>query len=273
MSSAMRNAVSRILKPAAAAAVLGIAGFVMAPSAKASMITFELVPTSASSGTVSGQAVNLTGPGTVNFNVVAVLHNGTDTAADVGLQGAGLSILSDSGGSLGTLAMQVPASGPFLNPVNYVGTPSGTPVGTNVGPDQVGVQNADSTDQFIVGTSSGNSVDAAPNASGDLTQIFGTGTYTVTASSGSTTVIPVIHLDSRTFGGGRLMYHFDWQGHFFQLNGTGAGTEDSVALAQPISNPFDTQGFSVAIQPVPEPGSLALAGLGGLGLLLRRRRK
>jgi len=55
------------------------------------------------------------------------------------------------------------------------------------------------------------------------------------------------------------------------LNGTGAGNEDNAVLAQPISNPFDVQGFSVSL--TPEPGSLALAGLGGLGLLLRRRRK
>jgi len=270
MSSAMRNAVSRILKPAAAAAVLGIAGFVMAPSAKASMVTFEVVPQSASSGTVSGQNVNLTGPGTVTFNIVAVLHNGTDTTADVGLQGAGLTIRSDSGGSLGTLALTPPATGSFANPANYAGTPSGSPLGTNIGPDTAGVANADSTDQYLVYTANNVGADAAPNANGDLTQIFGTGTFTVNASSGSTTVTPVIHLDSRTFGSNRLLYHFDLQGHFFQLNGDGSGTEDSAVIT-PISNPFDVQGFNVTV--APEPGSLALAGLGGLGLLLRRRRK
>jgi len=263
---------SRVLKAATAVAVMGLFGLAMAPAAHASLITFELVPTGSSNGSVNGQSVSLTGPGTINFNIVAVLHNGTDTTADVGLQQAGLSVLSDSGGSLGTLALQTPGTtSPFFNPTNYAGTPSGTPVGTDVGPDQPGVQNQDSTDQFLVGTSNSSAVLGTPDANGDLSQIFGTGTFTVTASSGSTTVIPVVHLDSRTIGPSRLMYHFTQQGNIYDLNGTGAGTENSAVLATPISNPFDTQGFSVTL--TPEPGSLALAGLGGLGLLLRRRRK
>lgn len=271
MSSVMRKRVSRILKPAAAVAVLGIAGFVMAPSASASLVTFELVPQSATNGTVSGQSVSMSGPGTVNFNIIAVLHNGTDTTSDVGLQQTKISVTSDSGGSLGLLSLQTPTTGAFSNQTNFVGAPTGTPPGTDVGPDRVGTTNTDTTDQFTVATTSNLPNDQAPAANGDLTVPVGTGVFTVTASSGSTTVTPVLHVDSRTSGGGRLVYEFDFQGHFYALNGNGAGTEDLAALAQPISNAFDTQGFSVAL--TPEPGSLALAGLGGLGLLLRRRRK
>jgi len=267
----MRERLSRILKPAAAAAVLGIAGFVMAPSASASMITFELVPQSATNGSVSGQSVSMNGPGTVNFNILAVFHNGTDTTADVGLQNAKISVTSDSGGSLGLLALQTPTTGIFAGAANYNGTPTGTPPGTDIGPDQPGVPNNNSTDQYTVATTTFLPNDQAPASNGDLTQQIGTGTFTVSAASGSTTVTPVIHLDSRTSGSGRLVYQFDYQGHFFALNGTGAGNEDNAVLAQPISNPFDVQGFSVSL--TPEPGSLALAGLGGLGLLLRRRRK
>ena len=270
MSSVMRERLSRILKPAAAAAVLGIAGFVMAPSASASMITFELVPQSATNGSVSGQSVSMSGPGTVNFNILAVFHNGADTTADVGLQNAKISVTSDSGGSMGTLALQTPTTGIFAGNTDYNGTPSGTPVGTDIGPDRTGVPNNDSLDQYTVATTTGLPNDQAPAANGDLTQQIGTGIFTVGATSGSTTVTPVIHLDSRTTGSGRLVYQFDFQGHFYALNGTGAGTEDLNPLAQPISNPFDVQGFTVS---TPEPGSLALAGLGGLGLLLRRRRK
>src|SRR5947208_10560434 len=96
MSSAHRMRVSRTLKPAAVDGVLGLAGSIV-PTAKASLVTLQLVPTSVTGGTAVGQNVTMTGAGTVNFNVVTVIHGTNGSAADDGMQNFGFSITSDSG--------------------------------------------------------------------------------------------------------------------------------------------------------------------------------
>ena len=267
MTIGQRKPFSKALKAAVAAGAVALMGSVFASSAHASLMTIELVPTSASNGTLSGQSVALTGPGTINFNIVAVLH-GVNATTD-GMQQASISMLSDSGGVLGQLSAATSPAFTF-----FLGAQEGTPnPGVDIGPDRPGQFTDSSLDsQTFFPQSATLGTQPAGVASGDASQILGTGTFTVTASSGSTTVQPVLHTEAATNANSE-QFLFTLDGNSYALNGNGSGVKNSSPFSDPTALDVNGGSFSVTVGSTPEPGSLALAGLGGLGLLLRRRRK
>lgn len=271
MASAQRRFSSRALKTAVCGSVLGLVGAVMVPSAKASLVTLELVPTSIASGTgtITGQNVVMAGPGTINFNIVTVIHGSNGSAADDGTEQFGLSILSDSGGALGLLTAAVQS--PFNAATAQNGTPTGTPVGTDIGPDRPASTNNLTTQIFWAQSQSASPVLGTAATTGDFAQVIGTGTYTVDGTLGSTTVDPLPHIDSRSTALGRTI-EVEVDGTVYSLNGNGTG----IVLSGPGTIPagaIDTVGGSINVTVAPEPASIGLAGLGGLGMLLRRRRR
>lgn len=275
MTSGLRKPASKLIKAAAVAGVIGLVGFVMAPTSDASLMTLSAQPVSVTGGTGtiinSPTSVTLVGSGSsVTVNLVAIIHGADSTAIDNGLTGLEGSLLSDSGGSLGTFTFNGYNSqfnGSGQNP-----TPTGTPAGTDLGPDRSGSTNSLTGETIAPISTTTNLVTGVGDGSGNLAFTLGSVTYTVTtSSSGTTTIQPLYHVDSRTNSFGRTI-NFNVAGHQYALNGNGTGFEDSTtAFSDPTS--LDTQGFTVNVVGTPEPGSLALAGLGGLGLLLRRRRK
>jgi len=210
----------------------------------------------------------MTGAGTVNFNVVTVIHGTNGSAADDGMQNFGFSITSDSGANLGTLA------GANVSPFNAAtaqpGTPTGNPVGIDLGPDR-GVANANLRGQlFWPQSANASPVLGTAATTGDFTQIIGTGTFTVSGgSAGTTQLLPLPHIDTSSTLGKTILLEVD--GTTFSLNGNGTGSVLSGPGTIP-ANAIDTTGGAINVTVTPEPASLGLLGLGGLGLLLRRRR-
>ncbi len=271
MTSGLRKPASKLIKAAAVAGVIGLVGFVMAPTSDASLMTLSAQPVSVSGGAInSPTSVTLNSVGSsVTLNLVAIIHGADATAADNGLTGLEGSLLSDSGGSLGTLTFNGYNS--QFNGSGQVPTPTGTPAGTDLGPDRPSTTNSLTGETIAPISTTTNLVTGVGDGSGNLAFTVATITYTATSSTGGTTTIqPLYHVDSRTNSFGRTI-NFNVANHQYSLNGNGTGFEDSTtAFSDPTS--LDTQGFTVNVA-TPEPGSLALAGLGGLGLLLRRRRK
>lgn len=79
-------------------------------------------------------------------------------------------------------------------------------------------------------------------------------------------------LDVRNFGGG-LTTQFD--ANYVPNDGIGRAATYTSGVTSPTSDLADSSGLVTEFmyQPVPEPGILALAGLGGLTLLLKLRRR
>lgn len=263
--------ISGALKAAVAASVLGISGLVAAPSASASVLTVELVPTSATNGNIVGtNEVDITTTGTINFNIVAVLHSQNSTQADDGVNQLGLSLQSDSPNVIGNLTTALNST--FAAGTAQAGTPttaSGTSAssGPDIGPDRAGGAATTGTSLiFYAQTPSGSASLGTAATTGDLSEIVGSGTLTVT-TVGSTNVVPVLHVDSNGLTPGRTE-KFTVDNVSYILNGDGHGTVGGVTGTD--ATLMNVQGFSVVA--TPEPGSLALLGLGGLGLLMRRRR-
>jgi len=269
MTSGLRKPASKLIKAAAVAGAIGLVGFVMAPTSDASLLTLSAQPVSVTGGTIdSPTSVTLNGVGSsVTFNLVGILHGADQTAADNGMLSSDSSIVTDSGGSLGTLTFNGYNS--QFNGSGQLPAPTGTPPGTDLGPDRAGTTNTSRGTTIAATSTTTNLVTGVGDGSGNLAETLASVTYTVTASSGLTTIQPLWHVDTLTSSGARTI-QFSVGGHSYALNGNGTGFEDSVtAVSDPTA--LDTQGFNVTV--APEPGSLALAGLGGLGLLLRRRRK
>lgn len=266
-----RKRFSGLLTAAVSASVAGLIGIALVPTASASVITLEAVPVSATNAdnsptTVSGQNVTLDGPGTVNYNLVAVIHGGTAAQNTDGLLQLSGSLLSESGGSLGTLTYANTAA---FSQTGQNGTPTGTPPGTDIGPDRPGVANSLRSETFFPSSTTLNYVTGTSTDPGDAPFIVGSGTFVVSATSGSTTLQPLFHWDtSNSFG---HTISFEVGGVAYSLNGNGNGTAGPNSVNDPTL--LDTLPANVSIVPTPEPGSVALLGLGGLGLLMRRRRK
>jgi len=67
---------------------------------------------------------------------------------------------------------------------------------------------------------------------------------------------------------------FNWASGFFGLSGIASGVATaSPAPAFPLFGGTALSGFTMDVVPVPEPTSMALAGLGAAALLIFRRRK
>jgi len=179
----------------------------------------------------------ITAPGqVVHFNIVATVTGSDADTTNEGLQTFQGNILGDPATTIGGNFSTVSLSATFTNPPNSnAGT--ATDLNGDGNGDVSGIVGRDAN-----GVAPGNSF------------IVGTVTWTATkANSGS----ELLHWQVKTPG----------------LSPTGNWQED----ASPKGNTAATGAGSYTAGPgvtvaAPEPGSLALLGLGGLGLLLRRRR-
>ena len=275
MTSGLRKPASKLIKAAAVAGAIGLVGFVMAPTSDASLLTLSAQPVSVTgtgSNINSPTSVTLGGVGSsVTFNLVGILHGADQTAADNGMLNSDSSLVTDSGGSLGLLTFNGYNSS-FNGSSGQMPSLTGTPPGTDLGPDRVGSANSSRGNTIAATSTSTQLVTGVGDGSGNLAETLASVTYTVTSSAnGTTTIQPVLHVDSFTSSAGQT-FKFNVAGHQYALNGNGVGFEDNATNFND-STALDTQGFTVNVVGTPEPGSLALAGLGGLGLLLRRRRK
>jgi len=239
----------------AAVAAIGLAG--LSTVAHAGLVV-DLVPTGGTGDAlINGKTVTVgTAGDVIHFNIVATV-SGADAAANEGMQTAFGSAVSTpgSGGAQGNFSAAVPVS-----PFNGANSFGGTVQDLNGLPGlDVGSNNAASSADWIELRS--NSSTAGTGASDTSTFLLGTIDFTVTAApgAGSTTTLSWLpRAGGATTAGG--IWTQDGQ-VANNTTGTLAGHGGSY-----------TGGSAVSIVAAPEPGSLALLGLGGLGLLLRRRR-
>jgi len=221
-----------VLRKFVSGAALSAAALFGVSQANASLVV-SLVPT-------SGNTTNVA-PGTVvNFNVVATITGDGTTDSLTSLYGA---VTSTPGGPVGNAGNFVPNSA-FNNNNSQNGTQqdlNGLP-GLDLGNNNSAV----TTDWIFLRVP-----DATNPASGTDPATFTLGTvqFTVTAANAGTTTVQWVP----------------------RTGTTAAQWHEGTALKTGSSGSY-TAGPGVAVTAAPEPGSLALLGLGGFGLLLRRRR-
>jgi len=263
--NANRNRFVRRLKAAAVVGVFGLVGGSLASNANAALITFDMVATGGSGVVVSNGGKTVTvNSGAVNPTVTveldALFPNTDNNQGNDGLTQAVGSVVSNfgGGGSLtGTFVAQlVPAfQGLGASPgAPVAGTPTGS---TNVGSDTAyGTASTDGT-QFQADSSNSGSPQLGPTGvSGVFRETFGTATFSISSSGAGSTVLQFIPHTTSASGVASHIQQFTSDGTATFVNGNNA----NVAL-----------NGGVTVSAVPEPGSLALLGLGGLGLLRRRR--
>jgi hypothetical protein len=234
----MQQAKFKKMAAIAAASVLG--GFGIAQGS----LTLNLVQDGTNATSVSatpGQTITLDVIGTVT---------GTNGSADEGLQSVDGGILSSKAGFV-TFNDQTSATPSFVAQSPFTSTVQQGVNQSFNGGDMLGTTQGGTSTNAVQARSGGMTIGAtADSASFLLAKV----TFTVAAGATGSTTVSFVPYTSSTGAGSKL--GGTWQ----QDNGaplTGAtGTELS--------------GTAVTIS-APEPGSIALLGLGGLGLLLRRR--
>ena len=201
----------------------------------------------------------------VQLNVVATI-TGTDGKANEGIQSAAGSIVANLGtGSPSAIVGSFASTGgtstfsavaPFnstvqLGKVQTIGNTGGTDIGFKTGgatTDYVAVRAATLQGQDQAGT-----VTPLASAPDSVSYLLGTVTYTVSQlpTPGTADVLSWIPRPK---------------------NASAAVWEEDGATANTFTSTY-VSGQSVTVtSPVPEPGTLALGGVAGMGLLLRRRR-
>jgi hypothetical protein len=201
----------------------------------------------ASSGNTGGGALSLSGP-----------PNGVQTiSGSLFTTGAASATPSGNGSSFGANTI----NGLFtLTPANALNTEYAfktTVTGTNL--------SGASTGNFAFSSSDSNSFVSLPGvtAGNDHSTVSSNGT---TFSNGPT--------GFSASGSGILLPGFS--GFFAQLNGSAGASGSGIFGGSAASSNFGSLSFSITLEPIPEPGTVTLLGLGTLGLAgygwMRRRR-
>jgi len=270
-----------ILKRAALSAMIAAGIGCVGQSARGALV-IDLVATSAtgSASVVNGSNVTVGAVGdTVNFNIVATVTGTATTNTSQGMQLAIGNLLSTPVGSgpvgdMATTANDVLGTGSGHGSLS-ISSPFNSGAGFNTGYLQdvnglpgldlgfVAAPTSDShtaskTLDYVV-FSAGQMATAANDASGatqngaSTSFLLGTATWMVKSLPGA----GATNLSWQYEPAGGLTHSAVWQEN-------GNTTNNPTGSA--------TSGPGVVITATPEPGSLALLGLGGLGLLLRRRK-
>jgi len=263
----MRTVISKKVLYAAAAA------FGLAASATMSQASLQinLVPTGGTAGdvVVNGNNVQVTKAGdVVTFNVVATVvggGNGGTPQPDEGLQfafGTATNSLTGAGSATGTFGAFSPLSA--WNNTGQGGTAQpngdrGAGTAGSAGGDYIEARSGNNTATNNPSPGAGQSF-LAPDAdsSGETVKwTLGTISWTVGAVPGT----------------GTTQLNFTPRPPSGLFTAGASWLEDNTTKSNLASNGGAYNlGNAVAITAAPEPGSLALLGFGGLGLLLRRRR-
>jgi len=246
-----RSFAKKVLGAGVATALLGLS-----PLAKGSLVV-DLVPTSGSSGVlVNGSTVTVNNVGdVVHFNVVATVTGQDANPNNDGLQAA-FGNISGSGTNIGSFAGTAGTTSTFAAGSLFSGTvqkgfpqdlgSGGVDLGFKVGTDSDVTRWVEARAGSVV-SSSGNAISQTGGSSSFL---LGTVDWVKTVAGVGT---ENVHWTPR------ISINTVWN----EDGGTNSnGSNSANYLAGP----------GVTIAATPEPGSLALLGLGGLGLLLRRRR-
>jgi hypothetical protein len=238
----------------AAAAAVALAGFSVS-QADASVIIDVRATAVNGVPTVDQKAVTAAPGDVVTFQLFATV-TGTNGVDDEGIQAINGSIRSSTGGLLGN------TSSTLIAPFNQ----SGSSAGATIDVDSDGDLDVSGPNQALAGSfynprSAAMTTDGTRSGESETFLLSG-GTFTVTGSEG-TTVLD--YLQHRTSTGAN---NFAWG--TFLVDGNGGGTSPRNAANTPITT---SGGVTITASAVPEPTGLALAGLGSLGLLARRRNK
>lgn len=236
-----------------AAAAVGLAGFAT-QQANASVV-IDVRATQLNGAAAPDPKTVAVVPGDVVTLGLFVNVSGTNGLDDEGLQAINGAIRSSTGGLLGNLAGQLVA--PFNGSGSQVGTP--IDIDSDGDLDVTGSNPNLSTGFFIGRNAAGFSTDGQRLGEGE-TFLACNATFTVGAGADGSTVVD--WLQHRTATGGN---NLAWG--TFLVDGNNGGTTPS----NPTNTPISTTG-GVTLQVVPEPSGLALAGLGVLGLLARRKK-
>jgi len=229
---------------------MALAGF--SPLAHGSLVV-TLVPTSGSSGVlVNGNNVTINNVGdVVHFNVVGIVTGQDATPGNDGLQAAFGSIQADGNGLIGNFSSAGASTYNAVAPFNTTVQKGAVQDLNGDGGLDLGFKAGDASTNYVesragsVVPSTGNAISTS---GGSSTFLIGTVDWTATSASASTVAHWVPRASINTV----------W-------NEDGSATNSNGTANY-------TGGTGSTITAAPEPGSLALLGLGGLGLLLRRRR-
>ena len=236
-------------------AVAGVAVACLVGSANAGLM-YDLRAVGGTNVTVlDSHTVNVADVGAVvNLQLWATV-TGTDTLANDGFLQGGGSILGSAAGKLkGDMSIGTNVS-PFTNTVGA--QPGQTADLNGDGYLDLGSTNTStSTPYFMAVSDSG--LTAVMGSAANPSFLLGTFTYTVKAGglNDSTTLTFIPRVKS---GSGSTLHKIAVDGATNVLSYTG-------------TNPALTTDGYITLSMVPEPATMALLGLGGLGMLLRRRR-